>query len=152
MKRELIVAAIENGTVIDHIAPGKALDVVKILNLETFAEPVALVMNVPSGKITKKDVVKIANRILSESEVNEIALLAPSATLSIINNFEVVEKRKIELPDIFCGVITCINPNCISRREGTPRFIVEGRAPVVLRCYYCERLILEEDLVRRWRE
>jgi aspartate carbamoyltransferase regulatory subunit len=124
MKRELIVSAIENGTVIDHVAPGRALDVVRILNLEGFGDSVALVMNAPSGKIGRKDVVKIASRALSESEVNEIALVAPSATLSIIKN-------------------------CISRKEGTPRFIVEKRSPVILRCYYCERLILEDDIAGR---
>jgi aspartate carbamoyltransferase regulatory subunit len=149
MKRELIVSAIENGTVIDHVAPGRALDVVRILNLEGFGDSVALVMNAPSGKIGRKDVVKIASRALSESEVNEIALVAPSATLSIIKNYEIVEKRKIELPDVIHGVLSCINPNCISRKEGTPRFIVEKRSPVVLRCYYCERLILEDDIARR---
>jgi aspartate carbamoyltransferase regulatory subunit len=149
MKRELIVSAIENGTVIDHVAPGKALEVVRILNLEGFGDSVALVMNAPSGKIGRKDVVKIASRALSESEVNEIALVAPSATLSIIKNYEIVEKRKIELPDVIHGVLSCINPNCISRKEGTPRFIVEKRSPVILRCYYCERLILEDDIAGR---
>lgn len=149
MKRELIVAAIRNGTVIDHIAPGRALDVVRILDLESFGDSVAVAVNVPSGKIGKKDVVKIENRALSETEVNEVALVAPDATLSIIKEYEVVEKRKIELPEVIHGVLSCINPNCISRKEGSARFLVEKRKPVILRCYYCERLLHEEDIARR---
>ena len=148
-KKELIVSAIENGTVIDHISPGRALDVIRILHLENFEDSVAMAMNVPSKKIGRKDVVKISNRALSESEVNEIALVAPMATLSIIRNFEVVEKKQIDLPDVLHGIFPCINPNCITRTEGTPKYVVENKKPVVLRCYYCERIINEEDLPLR---
>jgi len=149
MKKELKVSAIRNGTVIDHISPARALDVARILSLETFADPVALAMNVPSGKIGRKDVVKIENRALSESEVNEIALVAPQSTLNIIKDYEVVEKRKLELPDVIHGILTCVNPNCISRREGSAKFIVEKKHPVILRCYYCERLMRDDEISRR---
>jgi len=147
MKKEQKVTAIRNGTVIDHISPRRALDVVRILRLESFDNSVMLAMNVPSGKMGTKDVVKIENRALSESEVSQIALVAPESTISIIKDTEVIEKRKIELPLEIFGTLSCINPNCISRREGTPRFLVERRSPVLLRCYYCEKLIREEDIL-----
>lgn len=147
MKKEQKVTAIRNGTVIDHVSPRRALDVVRILDLASFDNSVMLAMNVPSGKMGTKDVVKIENRALSESEVSQIALVAPESTISIIKDTEVIDKRKIELPPEIHGTLSCINPNCISRREGTPRFQVEQRSPVLLRCYYCEKLIREEDIL-----
>ena len=147
MKKEQKVTAIRSGTVIDHISPRRAMDVVRILRLESFDNSVMLAMNVPSGKMGTKDVVKIENRALSESEVSQIALVAPESTISIIKDTEVIDKRKIELPAVIHGTLSCINPNCISRREGTPRFQVEQRSPVLLRCYYCEKLIREEDIL-----
>jgi aspartate carbamoyltransferase regulatory subunit len=149
MKKELKVSAIRNGTVIDHISPGKALDVVKLLQLRSYDNAVTVAINVQSELHGKKDIVKIENKELSEKEVNEIALIAPESTINIIKNYEVVQKRKIGLPKTIKGVLTCINPNCISRKEGTSRFIVEKENPVTLRCYYCERLIEEDEILKR---
>jgi len=151
MKKELKISAIKNGTVIDHISPKKALEVVRILDLEDSTHPLTLAINVQSRHMKKKDVVKIENRELSESEVNEIALVAPKSTISIIKDYEVVEKRKIELPDVIQGILSCMNPNCISKREGVSKFLVEKRSPTVLRCYYCERLLEEDDIAKRVR-
>ena len=151
MKKELKVSAIKDGTVIDHISPGKALDVVRLLNLRSYNNAVTVAMNVHSMLHKTKDIVKIENRELSEEEVNEIALIAPESTINIIKDYDVVEKRKIELPDVIKGILSCINPNCISRMEGISKFIVEKRNPVVLRCYYCERLIEEDEILKRLR-
>ncbi|HDN81381.1 MAG: aspartate carbamoyltransferase regulatory subunit [Methanomicrobia archaeon] len=151
MKKELKVSAIKNGTVIDHIRPGKALEVVRLLNLENYEDSVTVAMSVRSSLHKTKDIVKIENRELSEEEVNEIALIAPESTINIIKDYEVVEKRKIELPDVIKGILTCMNPNCISRKEGSSKFIVEKREPVVLRCYYCERLMEEGEILKRLR-
>ena len=151
MKKELKVSAIKDGTVIDHISPGKAMDVVRILKLEDYDNSVTIAMNVRSSLFEKKDIVKIENRELSEEEVNEIALIAPESTINIIKDYEVVEKRKIELPDLIKGIISCMNPNCISRREGTPKFIVEKKKPITIRCYYCERLMEGDEILKRLR-
>ncbi len=149
MKKELKVSAIKNGTVIDHIRAGKALDVVRLLKLEDYNNAVTVAMNVHSSLYEAKDIVKIENRELSEEEVNIIALIAPESTINIIKGYEVEEKRKIELPKMVEGILTCINPNCISRKEGVPKFTLEKESPVVLRCYYCERLIEEDELPKR---
>ncbi|MEA1993138.1 MAG: aspartate carbamoyltransferase regulatory subunit [Euryarchaeota archaeon] len=151
MKKELKVSAIKNGTVIDHINSGKALDVVRLLHLEEYNNAVTVAMNVHSSLYDAKDIIKIENRELSEEEVNEIALISPESTINIIKNYEVAEKRKIELPNEIEGVISCTNPNCISRIEGISKFIVVKKNPAVLRCYYCERLMEEDEILKRLR-
>ncbi|MDM7913205.1 MAG: aspartate carbamoyltransferase regulatory subunit, partial [Methanotrichaceae archaeon] len=109
---ELRVKPIKNGTVIDHIAGGQALNVLKILGISgTTDATVSVVMNVESKKLGKKDIVKVEDRELKEEEVNKIALIAPAATINIIRDYSVVEKRTVDLPDEIVGVVRCQNPS-----------------------------------------
>lgn len=140
--KELKIQPIKNGTVIDHITPGNALKVLKILKIpeNTTDSIVSAVMNVES-KRGRKDIVKIENRELKASEVDKIALIAPNATINIIRNYEVAEKHRVVVPDEIVGIVKCANPNCISNSKEPiqPRFIVKSRDPLRIKCFYCER-------------
>jgi aspartate carbamoyltransferase regulatory subunit len=143
---ELKVRPIKNGTVIDHIAGGQALNVLKILGISgTTAATVSVVMNVESKKEGKKDIVKVEDRELKEEEVNRIALIAPHATINIIRDYMVVDKRHVDLPDEIVGVVRCQNPSCISNTKEPimSRMLVMAKNPVLLRCLYCEQPLTE---------
>ena len=153
-KSELKIKAIENGTVIDHITANKALHILKILNLpDDETANVTVAMNVSSGEIGRKDIVKIENRELDPSELNQIALIAPKATINIIRDFEPVKKDKIVLPKKITSIIKCTNPKCITNFESepiTPVFNVVEEYPPVVRCHYCEKLIKTEDIDKQF--
>jgi aspartate carbamoyltransferase regulatory subunit len=139
--KELKVTPIKDGTVIDHITPGRALKVLYVLKIpESTVSVVSILMNV-SGKKGKKDIVKIENRELDPKEVNKIALIAPKATINIIRDYEVVKKHTVQLPSEVIGLTKCSNPTCISnaREPVESRFHVISRDPPRIRCYYCER-------------
>jgi len=140
--RELRVKPITNGTVIDHIAGGQALNVLKILGISgTTDATVSVVMNVESGKLGKKDIVKVEDRELLEEELNRIALIAPDASINIIRDYKVIEKHTVDLPGEIVGVVRCQNPNCISNtiEPIKSRMLVKTKNPVLLRCLYCEQ-------------
>ncbi|MCD6512207.1 MAG: aspartate carbamoyltransferase regulatory subunit [Thermoplasmata archaeon] len=139
--KELKVQPIKDGTVIDHITPGNALKVLKILGIKEGANSViSIAMNV-AGKRGRKDIVKIENRELDSKEVDKIALIAPDATINIIRDYEVVEKHRVSIPDEIVGIVRCPNPNCItnSREPIKSKFVVVSRKPLKIRCYYCGR-------------
>jgi aspartate carbamoyltransferase regulatory subunit len=143
---ELRVKPICNGTVIDHIAAGQALNVLKILGITSKAgATVSVVMNVGSDKLGKKDIVKVENRELKEEEVGRIALIAPDASINIIRDYKVIEKHQVDLPDQIVGVVRCQNPSCISNTSEPiePKLLVKVKNPVILRCTYCEQLLSE---------
>lgn len=144
---------IREGTVIDHITGGTALAVLRILKItghEKFI--VSVLMNVPSKKLGKKDIVKIEGREISPKEVAEIALVAPKATINIIRNFNVVKKEKVKLPKVVKGIVKCTNPSCItnSPEPVEPVFYVESEDPIVLRCYYCSTLLDKSAIVKQF--
>jgi len=150
MKEELKVKKIKDGTVIDHIKGGMGRKVLDILDIGgNFPETSALLMNVPSKRIGKKDIVKIENKTLKKDEVDEIALIAPNATWNVIKDYKVVKKSRIELPDLIEGILKCPNPKCISNADEPvkSKFKVEEREPVKLRCNYCERIIDLKDVL-----
>ncbi|MEM2924106.1 MAG: aspartate carbamoyltransferase regulatory subunit [Methanocellales archaeon] len=149
-KRDFRVRPIKDGTVIDHIPAGQALNVLKILGVTSSTIPrdtvISVVMNVPSHAIGRKDIVKVENRELKPEEVDKISLIAPTATINIIRNFEVSKKYKVSLPEQIEGIVRCANPSCISNTPEPLRskFIVEKRENRrQLRCLYCERVISE---------
>ena len=143
--RELKITPIRNGTVIDHIGSGLALEVLKIIGIDEIDKDstVSVALHVRSQKIGWKDIVKVENMELSPRKVNAIALIAPTATISIIRDYKVREKRAVDLPDRITGIIRCPNPNCITnqREPVESEFEVHRRRPVVLRCVYSERLV-----------
>ncbi len=140
-RKELVVSAIENGTVIDHI-PGKVLfQVVKILNLSEVTDQVTFGTNLDSRKMGKKGIIKVSNKFFRPDEINKIALAAPSATLIIIRNFKIVEKKKVEVPDSVEKIVKCFNPNCITNHENVvTRFSVIDKEELKLKCHYCEKI------------
>jgi len=146
----LLVRRIRNGTVIDHIPAGRALLVLRILGI-TGAEGyrVAVVMNVESRKLGRKDIVKIEDRMLERSEVDKIALIAPQATINIVKDYKVVEKLKVRLPEKIKGILRCPNPTCITRKEREPiepEFLKVSEKPLLLQCKYCGTLVGEEEV------
>ncbi len=150
MSEELKVRKIKDGTVIDHIKAGKGKKVLDILGMEDGSSSVtALLMNVTSGRVEKKDIVKIENKTLGKEEVDKIALIAPHATYNVIKDFEVINKSKIELPDAIEGILKCPNPKCVTNMNEPvkTKFKVEEKEPVKLRCNYCERLINLKDVL-----
>ena len=141
--RELKITPIKNGTVIDHIGNGLSLEVLRIIGVQELDKDstVSVALHVRSQKMGWKDIVKVENMELSPRKVNAIALIAPTATISIIRDYKVREKRPVDLPERIAGVVRCPNPNCITNR-GEPvesEFEIARRRPVVLRCVYCER-------------
>ena len=153
-KSELKIKAIENGTVIDHITANKAIYILKVLNLpDSETQNVTIAMNVSSGEIGRKDILKIENRELDYKELNQIALIAPKATINIIRNFEPVKKYKSVLPDKITSILKCTNPKCITNYENEPIkpiFNVIQDYPPVVRCHYCEKLIKTEDIEKQF--
>lgn len=146
--RELRVRRIKNGTVIDHIAAGHALNVLRILGIaDGSTEVVSVVMNVSDRK---KDIVKIEDWELEPEEVDKIALISPDAIINIIRDYKVVEKRKVVLPSQIVGVVRCMNPNCITNTDEPvkPRFVIRRGGGhrgdrVELHCVYCGKVITD---------
>jgi len=139
--------------VIDHITPGFALDVLKILGINgKDGEVVTAAMNVESKRQHNKDIVKIQNRELKPGEVDKIALIAPNATINIIRNYDVASKKVVELPAVIRGIIKCDNPSCISnsREPVEPQFTVDQREPIRLRCYFCGHIMEREDVLKQF--
>ena len=143
--RELKITPIKNGTVIDHIGDGLALEVLRIMGAQALDKDstVSVALHVRSNKLGWKDIVKVENMELSPRKVNAIALIAPTATISIIREYKVREKRPVDLPERIVGVLRCPNLNCISNQVEPveSEFEVTQRRPVVLTCAFCERRV-----------
>ena len=146
--KEVKLAPIRNGTVIDHITCGQALNVMKILgvNENNIDSSISIGMHVISAKTTEwKDIIKIEDRELDSKTVDKdkIALIAPDATIAIIRDFYVAEKYQVRLDDHVVGLARCSNPNCITNRGEPvkPEFTVVSRHPPQLRCCYCDRML-----------
>ena len=149
----LRVSKIKDGTVIDHITSGHALDVAKILGITgKKGSIVTIAMNVPSGKLGRKDVVKIEGRELKAEEVDKISLIAPYATINIIRDYKVVEKKRVQLPKIIKDIVKCANPACISnsREPVQPKFYVESQEPLYLKCHYCGYIMDKEEVLKQF--
>lgn len=149
----LHVSKIKDGTVIDHITGGHALDVVKILGITGRENRViTIAINVPSKRFKVKDIVKVEGRALNPQEVHKIALVAPHATINIIRDYKVVEKQRVKLPKIIEGIIKCSNPVCISNSNEPvqAKFYVESEDPLLLKCHYCGYLMEKKDVLERF--
>ena len=147
-ERAIKVSALKQGTVIDHLRAGTGLRVMAVLGLSESAQTVSIGLNLDSRLMGRKDLIKIESWELSRREVNKIAILSPDATLSIIRNFEVVNKLGPELEDVLEGIVGCRNPSCISNHEPIEsRFVVGEREPTLhLRCDYCERSVPVDEI------
>lgn len=147
-KKELQVAALENGTAIDHIPPEQLFKVASLLGLNEIQNPITIGNNFYSKKMGRKGLIKIADKFFEEDEINRIALVAPNVILNIIRGYEVVEKKTVTLPDELVALVKCNNPKCITNNEPMPtRFDVIDRERGTIKCHYCERKINKEDIV-----
>lgn len=147
---QLLVRRIKDGTVIDHIEAGKALVVLRVIDITgKDGNVITVAMNVPSNKHIKKDIVKIENRFLMKYETDKLALIAPRATINIIKDYKLVEKRKIQLPDSIVGIFRCPNLKCISNSEEDIRSTLDivDKQNIILECRYCARTLTINDLV-----
>ncbi|MDR0332346.1 MAG: aspartate carbamoyltransferase regulatory subunit [Dysgonamonadaceae bacterium] len=148
MRKELQVAALENGTAIDHIPSDKVFDVVSLLQLDRLSNPITIGGNLESKKMGTKGIIKIANKFFEEEEINRIALVAPNVNLNIIRDYEVAEKKDVTLPDTIIDIVKCNNPKCITNNEPMKtRFHVIDKEKVELQCHYCEIKIGKENIV-----
>ena len=142
MNKKLQVEAICQGTVIDHIATGQGLKILNRLQLINDKIRLTVGLNLPSGQFGSKDIIKVDNWMFSKDEANELALLAPDATVNIIEDYKVVSKFHMELPEILVGIFPCPNSNCITHSEPVDsKFTIRTEGEQVrLRCHYCEAL------------
>ena len=140
-KKERLVAAIQNGTVIDHIPADKTYQVASLLGLFDLSTPVTLGFNYPSKKVGNKGIIKVSDKFFSDNEISRLSVVAPKVILSIIRDYEVVEKKTVETPNEIIGIVKCNNPKCITNNEPMQTlFHVEGD---MLTCHYCEK---EQDI------
>jgi aspartate carbamoyltransferase regulatory subunit len=147
---QLLVRRIKDGTVVDHIENGKALIVLRVLDITgREGNVVTVALNVPSSKHMKKDIIKVENKFLEQVETDKLALIAPHATINIIRDYKLVEKRKINLPDSIIGIFDCPNLNCITNSEEHIRSTIDiiDKEKILLRCKYCGRTITIDELV-----
>jgi len=147
MEKQLKVNAIKDGTVIDHIPTNSLFKVIKILKLEDSAHMVTFGNNLDSRLMGYKAIIKVANRFFKDEEVNKIALVAPHAKLNIIRDYEVIEKRLVEIPKEIFGIVNCFNPKCITNAENIlTKFEVISDKPIALKCFYCEKITNENEM------
>jgi len=146
--KQLSVSAIKNGTVIDHIPAGSLFKVISILKLDKLDTMVTFGNGFESKKLGKKGIIKLSEVFFETEDINKISLVAPTAKLNIIRDYEVVEKMKVEIPDEVTGIIKCVNPKCITNNEtATTKFTVVSKEKVKLKCYYCEKITSQDNLV-----
>jgi aspartate carbamoyltransferase regulatory subunit len=148
-KRELQVAALENGTAIDHIPPEQLFKVAYLLELEKLDKnTITIGNNFFSKKMGRKGVIKIANKFFEKDEISRIALVAPNVILNEIRDYEVVKKYPVSLPGELVGLVKCNNPKCITNNEPmATRFAVLDKEKGTIKCRYCERKINKEDII-----
>ncbi|HKK63878.1 MAG TPA: aspartate carbamoyltransferase regulatory subunit, partial [Bacteroidales bacterium] len=138
---------IKEGTVIDHIPSESLFKVIVILNLDKVDTLITFGNSFESKKLGKKGIIKVSDVFFDNDDINKIALVAPTANLNIIKDFEVVEKMKVEIPDKIQGITKCVNPNCITNNENvSTRFYVIEKENLKLKCHYCEKITSRENL------
>lgn len=146
-KQELMVAALKNGTVIDHIPSDKVFDVVNLLGLTKIETPITIGANLSSHKMTSKGIIKISDKFLTTDECRRLSVVAPNIVMSTIRDYSVVDKKTIELPDTIRGTVRCSNPKCITNHEPMETvFDVVNREKCILRCRYCNKDVSQEEI------
>src|SRR5574344_87793 len=143
-KNEMLVAAIENDTVIDHIPNEKTYQVADLLGLRDLTTPVTLGCNFRSKKLGKKGIIKVEDKFFTDEEISRLSVIAPNIVLNIIKDYEVIEKKTALTPDNIKGIVKCNNPKCITNNEPMQTlFHVVDKEKGILKCHYCE---MEQDI------
>ena len=145
----LLVRRIRDGTVIDHINEGKGLKVLEALGIDgTSGNVITIALNMPSGKLNKKDMIKVEGRFLEDDDTNKLAVIAPASTVNIIKDYKLVEKRRVALPNEIDRIFRCSNPDCISNSAERMDSIMDviDKEHLVLKCRYCNRILDTNEL------
>lgn len=137
----MLVAAIENGTVIDHIPSEKTYQVAQLLGLQNLGTPVTIGYNLLSKKLGKKGIIKVADKFFTDEEISRLSVVAPNIVLNIIRDYEVVEKKTVVTPEEIKGIVKCNNPKCITNNEPMATYFHVANG--ILTCHYCEK---EQDI------
>ena len=141
---ELMVRRIKEGTVIDHIDEGKGIQVLDALRIDgKDGSLITIALNVPSGKSKKKDIIKVENKFLKDDDTNKIAVIAPKATINIIKNYKLIEKRRVALPNEIDKIFRCTNPDCITNSTEHIESVMDliDKETMILKCRYCARIL-----------
>ena len=141
-RKELVVSALENGTVLDHIPAENVYKALEILNLKGIESQITIGINLASKVHGKKGIIKIADKFFENSELSKLALIAPNATVNVIKDFKVVEKKKLEMPKEVIGIAKCRNPKCVTNHQPikTHFATVINNDKIELLCHYCEKI------------
>ncbi len=148
-RKELKVSAIRNGTVIDHIPAGKSFQVINILNLTAYKNQIYFGTGLDSKKYGKKGIIKISDKYFADEEISKIAIVAPSATIIEISDYEVTRKEKIHFPETIEKIVKCFNPKCVTNiQEIHTRFkvVTDHKGEIKLACHYCEKTMAKENI------
>ena len=141
---DLMVRRIKEGTVIDHIDEGKGLQVLDALRIDgKDGSLITVALNVPSGKSKKKDIIKVENKFLKDDDTNKIAIISPKATINIIKNYKLIEKRRVALPNEIDRIFRCTNPDCITNSTEHIESVMDliNKEGMILKCRYCARIL-----------
>ncbi|MBQ7056426.1 MAG: aspartate carbamoyltransferase regulatory subunit [Bacteroidaceae bacterium] len=138
MNKELLVAAIKNGTVIDHIPSSKLFEVINLLNLKSVSSSIMIGCNLQSKKMGSKSIIKVADKFFTDAELNQLSVVAPNVSLCIIKDYEVVEKKPVKLPKELRGIVKCANPKCITNNEPMDTIFHVSDNKHSVKCHYCE--------------
>ena len=139
---QLVVSALENGTVLDHIPAENVYKALDLLGLKDIESQITIGINLASKIHGKKGIIKIADKFFEDEELNKLALIAPNATVNIIRDFKVVEKKTLETPKEVIGIARCKNPKCVTNHQPIKtRFAtVQKNDKISLKCHYCEKI------------
>ncbi|QLH03604.1 aspartate carbamoyltransferase regulatory subunit [Nitrosopumilus cobalaminigenes] len=146
---DLMVRRIKEGTVIDHIDEGKGLQVLNALRIDgKDGSLITIALNVPSGKFKKKDIIKVENKFLKDDDTNKLAVIAPTATINMIKEYKLVEKRRVALPNEIDRIFRCSNPDCITNSTEHIESVMDviDKGGRVLKCRYCARVLDVNEL------
>jgi aspartate carbamoyltransferase regulatory subunit len=140
-RKELVVSALENGTVLDHIPAKNVYKALDILNLKGVENQITIGINLASKLHGQKGIIKIADKFFEDEELNKLALIAPNATVNIIRDFKVVEKKVLKIPAEVTGIAKCQNPKCVTNHQPIKtRFTtLEKDGKIKLLCHFCEK-------------
>ena len=140
-RKQLVVSALENGTVLDHIPAENVYKALDILNLKGIDQQITIGINLTSKFFGKKGIIKIENKFFEDDELNKLSLIAPKATVNIIRDFKVVEKKKLELPEEVVGIAKCRNPKCVTNHQPIKTRFATAKKDneISLICHFCEK-------------
>ena len=141
-RKELVVSALENGTVLDHIPAENVYKALDILNLKGVESQITIGINLASRIYGKKGIIKIADKFFEDEELNKLALIAPKATVNVIRDFQVVEKKKLVMPEEIHGIAKCRNPKCVTNNQPVKTWFktIDNGNEISLLCHYCEKI------------